>query len=89
MFAHKAKIWHKVSMVIGKDSPRKAYYDARNPLIAVMKNCEPDIVKNYLQTRIYKIYLPAILKTALKGKIQKALYMFAGINSALIWAAKK
>jgi len=88
MFAHKAKIWHKVSMVIGKDSPRKAYYDARNPLIAVMKNCEPDIVKNYLQTRIYKIYLPAILKTALKGKIQKALYMFAGINSALIWRLK-
>lgn len=88
MFAHKAKIWHKVSMVLGKDSPQKAYYDARNPLIAVMKNCEPDIVKNYLQTRIYKIYLPAILKTALKGKIQKALYMFAGINSALIWRLK-
>jgi len=54
----------------------------------VMKNCDPDIVKTYLRTRIYKIYLPAIIKTALKGKIQKALYMFAGINSALIWRLK-
>jgi hypothetical protein len=88
MFAHKAKIWHKVSMVIGKDSPRKAYYDARNPLIAVMKNCEPDIVKTYLRTRIYKIYLPAIIKTALKGKIQKALYMISGICSAMLWKIK-
>jgi len=88
MFAHKAKIWHKESMILGKDSPKKAYYDACNPMIAVMKNCDPDIVKTYLRTRIYKIYLPAIIKTALKGKIQKALYMFAGINSALIWRLK-
>lgn len=88
MFAHKAKLWHKESMILGKDSPKKAYYDACNPMIAVMKNCEPDIVKTYLRTRIYKIYLPAIIKTALKGKIQKALYMFAGINSALIWRLK-
>ncbi len=88
MFAHKAKLWHKESMTLGKDSPQKAYYDARNPMIAVMKNCEPDIVKTYLRIRIYKIYLPAIIKTALKGKIQKALYMFAGINSALIWRLK-
>jgi len=87
MFAHKAKLWHKESMTLGKDSPRKAYYDARNPMIAVMKNCEPDIVKKYLRTRIYKIYLPAIIKTALKGKIQKAIYMFAGVCSALIWKA--
>ena len=87
MFAHKAKLWHKESMILGKDSPQKAYYDARNPMIAVMKNCESDIVKKYLRTRIYKIYLPAILKTALKGKIQKALYMFAGVCSALIWKA--
>ncbi len=88
MFAHKAKLWHKESMTLGKDSPQKAYYDARNPMIAVMKNCEPDIVKKYLRTRIYKIYLPAILKTALKGKIQKALYMFSGICSAMLWKIK-
>ena len=88
MFAYKAKLWHKVSMVIGKDSPQKAYYDARNPMIAVMKNCEHDIVKKYLRTRTYKIYLPAIIKTALKGKIQKAIYMFAGLFSAFIWKFK-
>jgi len=88
MFAHKAKLWHKESMILGKDSAKKAYYDARNPMIAVMKNCEPDIVKKYLRTRTYKIYLPAIIKTALKGKIQKSLYMFAGLCSAFIWKFK-
>ena len=88
MFAHQAKIWHKESMTLNRTNYLRDYYDTRNSIIAIMKNCEPDIVKKYLRTRTYKIYLPAIIKTALKGKIQKAIYMFAGLFSAFIWKFK-
>jgi len=88
MFAHQAKIWHKESMTLNRTNYLRDYYDTRNSIIAIMKNCEPDIVKKYLRTSIYQIYITAILKTALKGKIQKALYMCTGLFSAFIWKFK-
>jgi GT2 family glycosyltransferase len=85
MYAHNAKIWHKESMSLGKRSSRKAYYDARNPMVAVMKNCVPSIAAAYLKARTYKVLLPSIAKNALKGNMGISLAMFRGMSSAWIW----
>lgn len=85
IYAHKAKLWHKESMTIGKRSPQKAYYDARNPLIAVMKNCEPDVVTRYLRIRTWKILVPSMIKKTAKGQIAVSLAMARGLLSALAW----
>lgn len=41
-----AKIWHKESMTIGKDSAFKAYCDARNPMLVVLKQKSPDFLED-------------------------------------------
>jgi GT2 family glycosyltransferase len=85
MYAHKAMLWHKESMVLGKNSKRKAYYDARNPMIAVMKNCEAQVVKKYLRARLFKVYCPAIMKQTLKGRPAISWAIVRGMFSAWKW----
>jgi GT2 family glycosyltransferase len=85
MYAHQAKLWHRESMAIGKTSPLKAYYDARNPIIAVLKNCDPMIARGYWNTRVYKNMIPAIFKGALKGEYRISKSMLKGLLSAWNW----
>lgn len=89
MYAHAAKLWHKESMALGKMSPQKAYYDARNPLVAVMKNCEPDIANAYIRIKTWQIIVPAAIKKAVKGNIRIACAMFRGLLSAWEWRRKR
>lgn len=85
MFSHRAKLWHKESMTIGKQSSQKAYYDARNPMVAVMKNCPPETSSAYLREKIWKMILPAVFNKAVKGKFDIACAMLGGVWSALKW----
>lgn len=88
MYAHKARLWHRESMVLGKRSARKAYYDARNPAIAVMKNCDPQTAKRFLQARLFKVYLPAIAKNTIRARFNVSCAMTWGLLSAGIWSLK-
>jgi GT2 family glycosyltransferase len=88
MYSHKAKLWHKESMTIGKSSPLKAYYDARNPMIAIMKNCEPNVVKIFCRNRIFNVMLPSIARHVIKGHIALSYSMTKGLLSVLIWKIK-
>lgn len=45
MYTPYAKIWHKDSMTIGKDSAFKAYYDARNPMLVILLHKTPQFFK--------------------------------------------
>jgi GT2 family glycosyltransferase len=85
MYAHKARLWHRESMTLGKMSARKAYYDARNPIVAVMKNCEPDIASAYQRVKTWKMLVPSICKKAIKGDIGIACALLRGLISAWIW----
>lgn len=85
MYAHEAKIWHKESMTLGKMSPQKAYYDARNPIIAVLKNCPSEVSRRYLNVKTWKILIPAIIKKAVNGKLRIAYAMSRGLMSAWVW----
>ena len=85
MYAPGAKIWHKESMTIGKQSPFKAFYDARNPMVVVMKYKPADFFKRffwqYFKYNILKNSLVRIKK--LRPKVAWNIWM--GFFSGLKW----
>jgi hypothetical protein len=87
MYTPHAKLWHKESMTIGKTSPFKAYYDARNPLIVHFKHRTPEQVKYFLYHKL-KGNLRYTFKNILKLKFMHSVKMWQGFSSALLWAYK-
>lgn len=89
MYTPYAKIWHKDSMTIGKTSPLKAFYDARNPMIVILKHKPPSFFKRYFwlhfRNDIFKSSLKLIIK---KFEFKKAYKIWAGFFSALHWGLK-
>lgn len=88
IYAHKAKLWHKVSATIGVSSPQKAYWDARNTLVVVMKNLPNRIANPYVSKKVWTLLVPTMLKKAAKGKLAVSIAMFKGMISALVWRLK-
>ncbi len=88
MYTPHAKIWHKESMTIGKQSPFKAYYDARNPMIVIMKYKSPEFFKRFFR----KYFSYNILKTSLvrikKMQPKVAWSIWMGFFSGLKWGFK-
>lgn len=83
-----AKIWHKDSMTIGKVSAFKAYYDARNPLLVILKHKSPDYFRKYFWWH-FKIRTFRTSLVHLKHlKIGISFKIWQGFFSALIWGIK-
>ena len=89
MFTPFAKIWHKDSMTIGKMSSQKAYYDARNPMLVILKHKSPVYFRRYfwlhLRKDVFKVSLKALLT---KFELKKAYKIWAGFFSGLYWGFK-
>ena len=81
-----AKIWHKESMTIGKQSAFKAYYDARNPMLVILKHKPPDFFKKYFWLHFKTGILRTSLRQLMKGKIKVASAIWQGFLSGLFWA---
>lgn len=88
MYAPEAKIWHKESMTIGKWSPTKAYYNARNPGIVIMRYKNKAYVRRYLKHHTFSFLLKTGTKNLLKGKVAIYLAMVRGYFSMLSWGFK-
>ena len=87
MYTPHAKIWHKESMTIGKDSPFKAYYDARNPLIIHMKYRTPEQFRIVLY-RSFKNNLHLTFRQFMKFKWLYAIKVWQGFFSGLRWGIR-
>lgn len=88
IYAHKAMLWHKVSATIGKRSPQKAYYDARNSLVVIMKNLPSHYARPYVKNKVFSELIPTLLKQGLKGRVLISTAMLRGILSAFFWKLK-
>ncbi|UCH92186.1 MAG: glycosyltransferase family 2 protein [Candidatus Aminicenantes bacterium] len=89
MFTPFAKIWHKDSMTLGKTSPLKSYYDARNPMIVILKHKSPDYFRKYFWLHLRKDVFKGSIKVILKGlEIIKAYKMWMGFFSGILWGIK-
>lgn len=87
MYTPNAKLWHKESMTIGKSSPLKAYYDARNPLIVHMKYRTPEQFRVVFQLR-FKEYLKISVKMIIKMRLVYLYKTWQGMGSAMIWGIR-
>jgi len=78
-FTGKAKIYHKESMSVGKESPIKTYFMVRNRWLFIRRNAKP------LQTCIFSCYylivaIPVlIVKYLLKGKLKLVSAALRGV----------
>lgn len=88
MYTPFAKLWHKESMTIGKHSPLKLYYDARNPMIALMKHLEPEKFKTYFWLHLKKDTLRASLVNIKHSHFRIALNIWLGFFSGIKWGIK-
>jgi GT2 family glycosyltransferase len=88
LYTPHAKIWHKDSMTIGKDSSSKAYYDARNPMLVILKHKDPVFFRRYfwyhLKTGVTRTSLLKIKQLRFKSSIA----VWAGFISGIIWGVR-
>ncbi len=86
MYAPQARIWHKESMTIGKSSPLKSYYDARNPMIVILKYKSPAFFRRYFWLHLKRDVLLSSFRVLFKNfEIKKAFKIWAGFFSGLTW----
>lgn len=88
MFTPYAEIWHKESMTIGKWGPTKAYYDARNPGIVIMKYKDATFFKKYFWQHTRNYFIKGSLKNVMRGKIIIALAIIRGYFSMIAWGIR-
>lgn len=88
MYAPQAKIWHKDSMTIGKQSPFKAFFDARNPMLVIMKYKSPEFFKKYFWTHFKQNILRGSLVRIKKGRFKVAWSIWKGFFSGISWGLK-
>ena len=83
-----AKLWHKESMTIGKKSAYKAYYDARNPMLVVLKHKSPQFFRRYFWHQLRKTG-KAFLVSCKQLQFDVALSRIRGLFAALGWGLKE
>jgi len=80
-----AKIWHKDSMTIGKNSAFKAYYDARNPMLIILKHKSPEFFRKYFWQHLKKDVIKSSLVTLKQFRPTVSFAIWRGFTSGLIW----
>lgn len=89
MYTPKAKLWHKVSMTLGKDSALKAYYDARNPMLVVLLHKPDYFFRQYFWHHLRESILRSSLVYMKHGRITPAMAKWQGLISGVRWGVKK
>lgn len=81
-----AKIWHKESMTIGKKSAFKAYYDARNPMLVILRHKDPAFFKLYFWNHFKYGVIISSLRQTKNLRIKVAINIWKGFLSGLYYA---
>jgi len=84
-YAHKAKIWHKDSMTIGKNSAFKHYYDVRNYLILRFIHKDEDYLRRYFKWYLKSVVFLPLLKSLVRMRLAFAWSIVRGFSSAFVW----
>ena len=87
MYTPHAKLWHKESMTIGKQSALKAYYDARNPMLVILLHKSSEYFRRYFWHHLKNIIL-ASLRYAKHMRFYTSFKNFQGLLSGLWWGVK-
>jgi GT2 family glycosyltransferase len=88
MYTPYAKLWHKVSMTIGKDSAFKAFYDAKNPMLVVLLHKSPQFFKRYFWLHVRSDIVHDSMIFLKRGKVTNALARWQGLFAGITWGFK-
>jgi GT2 family glycosyltransferase len=88
MYTPFARLWHKVSMTIGRDSPFKAFYDAKNPMLVVLLHKSPQFFKKYFWLHVRNDIVHDSIVFLKQGKVTNALARWEGFFSGIKWGFK-
>jgi len=80
-----AKVWHKVSITIGKDSALKAYYDTRNPMLVILLHKPADFFRRYFWFYFWRDIVRSSLVYLKRGRLSQAIAKWQGLVSGLDW----
>jgi len=83
-----AKIWHKESMTIGKRSAFKAFYDARNPMLVILKHQSPAFFRRYFWDHLKRGVIRTSLLNIKQMRPQVSLKIWQGFFSGMQWGIK-
>jgi GT2 family glycosyltransferase len=87
MYVPQARLWHKVSMTLGKSSSKKAYYDARNPMLVVLLHQSPEFFRRYFRHHTGQMLVTA-LRSIKNLRVDNAYMTIRGYLSGIAWALK-
>lgn len=87
IYAHRAMLWHKESMTIGRTSAFKAYYDARNPIIVHLKYRSADEFRRFFRIRLRSL-LRSSIRQLVRLELRHAWANCSGLCSALRWGIR-
>jgi len=87
IYAHRARLWHKESMTIGRTSAFKAYYDARNPIIIHMKYRSIGEFRRFLHVRLRSLLRNSLRQMA-RFQFKHAWANISGLLSAMFWGIR-
>lgn len=88
MYTPHARLWHKESMTIGKQSAFKAYYDSRNPMLVILKHKSPDFFRKYFWHQFGKT-CKGFLVSCKQRRFDVAIRKISGLVSALFWGIRQ
>jgi GT2 family glycosyltransferase len=88
MYAPGARIWHKESMTIGKVSPLKTYYDARNPMLVVLLHKSPAFFRRYFWHHFKYSVFRGSLADLKHRRFALAAAKWRGFFSGILWGVK-
>lgn len=83
-----AKIWHKDSMTIGKKSAFKAYYDARNPMLVILRYKPPAFFKRYFWNHLLHGILLTSLRKMKRRQFKSAWAVWRGFLAGIYCGIK-
>jgi GT2 family glycosyltransferase len=87
VFTPYAKLWHRVSMTLGRDSAKKAYFDARNPMLVILFHRPVWFFRRYLRYHALHLIVVA-LRYMKRFQFGAAWRTLQGMMSGLLWAAR-
>lgn len=88
MYTPYARLWHKVSMTIGKKSPLQAYYYARNQILVIMLHKSTQFFRRFFRHHFYRYIFRSSLQSLKQRRISVAFAKWRGFFSALMWGVK-
>lgn len=80
-----ARIWHKESATIGKVSPIKLFYDARNPLLVIRRHKTFRFFVRFFFFHVLNSVLIPSLRMFYKGQRKEAAALWKGLGSASLF----